>query len=333
MSSCDEISGQIAALSAAVSALNGKFATKQELEEVRNELNKYIPKSDRQNIISQAVTEAYNSILALIQSLLGDKGLEQRVSALENLMSTVLSQLTATKGIANQALALAKQALNMGGKPGPKGDKGEPGKQGLQGGKGDKGIPGKQGLQGGKGDKGIPGKQGLQGGKGDKGIPGKQGLQGGKGDKGIPGKQGLQGGKGDKGEPGKQGLQGGKGDKGIPGKQGLQGGKGDKGEPGKQGLQGGKGDKGEPGKQGLQGGKGDKGERGLRGLNGDGSENSQQNNNDLASIKSRLSRIESYITKLDYAGRNLLNLVPIIKEEIISFVALTLEGFLAGLLK
>ena len=44
--------------------------------------------------------------------------------------------------------------------PGPKGDRGEPGKDGERGPKGDRGEPGKDGERGPKGDRGEPGKDG-----------------------------------------------------------------------------------------------------------------------------------------------------------------------------
>ena len=65
--------------------------------------------------------------------------------------------------------------------PGPKGDKGDTGPQGLQGPKGDTGPQGPQGLKGDKGD------TGLQGPQGERGLQGIQGVQGPKGDKGDPG--------------------------------------------------------------------------------------------------------------------------------------------------
>ena len=67
-------------------------------------------------------------------------------------------------------------------------------------------------LQGAKGDKGDPGEQGLPGEKGDKGDPG---------EKGDPGADGAQGPKGDKGDTGAQGLQGEKGEKGDTGAPGA----------------------------------------------------------------------------------------------------------------
>lgn len=61
--------------------------------------------------------------------------------------------------------------------PGPKGDKGDTGPQGLQGPKGDKGDTGPQGPQGLKGDKGDTGLQGPQGDKGDPGTTSWNDLQ------------------------------------------------------------------------------------------------------------------------------------------------------------
>jgi len=56
--------------------------------------------------------------------------------------------------------------------PGPKGDTGPQGPQGLKGDKGETGI------QGPKGDKGDAGAQGVQGPKGDKGDTGAAGVKG-----------------------------------------------------------------------------------------------------------------------------------------------------------
>lgn len=110
--------------------------------------------------------------------------------------------------------------------PGPKGDTGP---QGIQGVKGDTGATGAQGIQGIKGDTGAAGAQGV---KGDTGAAGAQGIQGVKGDTGAAGAQGIQGIKGDTGTTGAQGIQGVKGDTGAAGAQGIQGIKGDTGDPG-----------------------------------------------------------------------------------------------------
>ena len=106
------------------------------------------------------------------------------------------------------------------GTPGPKGDKGDTGIQGIPGPKGDKGDTGAQGIQGVAGPKGDTGAQGL---KGDKGDTGAQGIQGVAGPKGDTGTQGLKGDKGDTGAQGIQGVAGPKGDTGAPGKDGVDG--------------------------------------------------------------------------------------------------------------
>ena len=143
--------------------------------------------------------------------------------------------------IKNQINQLQHQIDNIVLTPGPKGELGATGPQGL---KGDIGATGPQGL---KGDIGATGPQGL---KGDIGATGPQGL---KGDIGATGLQGL------KGDIGATGLQGLKGDIGTTGPQGL---KGDSGAAGIHGL------KGDTGATGLKGLKGDTGLTGSDGLNG-----------------------------------------------------------------
>ena len=167
--------------------------------------------------------------------------------------------------IEKQINQLQHQIDNIVLTPGPKGDIGATGSQGL---KGDTGATGSQGL---KGDAGASGPQGL---KGDTGATGPQGLKGGtgatgsqglKGDTGATGPQGL---KGDTGATGPQGL---KGDTGTTGTHGLKGNvgatgpQGLKGDTGATGLKGLKGDTGATGAQGL---KGDTGLTGSAGLNG-----------------------------------------------------------------
>ena len=158
--------------------------------------------------------------------------------------------------IEKQINQLQNQIDNIVLTPGPKGDMGTTGSQGL---KGDTGTTGSQGLTG---DTGANGPQGL---KGDTGANGPQGL---KGDTGATGPQGLKGGTGAtgpqglKGDTGATGPQGLKGDTGATGPQGL---KGDTGATGPQGL---KGDTGATGATGAQGLKGDTGLTGSAGLNG-----------------------------------------------------------------
>lgn len=99
----------------------------------------------------------------------------------------------------------------------PKGDKGEPGEQGLQG---EKGLPGADGVDG------KPGKDGAQGPAGEKGDTGPAGPQGPVGPQGEQGVQGEPGAKGEKGDPGATGPKG---------DSGAQGPKGDKGDTGATG--------------------------------------------------------------------------------------------------
>ncbi|MCM2409398.1 collagen-like protein [Anabaena sp. PCC 7938] len=223
--SCNSIADEIAALRADIAALDGRFALK-------SDLNNYIPKSDRNAIISEAVgkayTQIYNAILAYIEGLFNPSDdLARRVSQLENQVGIILSQLTGVKDTANQALNLAKQAFS---KPGIKGDKGDRGERGLQG------IPGINGL---RGDRGLRGERGLKGDKGDRGLRGERGLKGDMGLRGLPG------------------LTGERGIEGIPGKPGMDGQRGIQGQRGERGYEG------LPGRPGLKGERGERGERGL----------------------------------------------------------------------
>lgn len=86
-----------------------------------------------------------------------------------------------------------------------KGQKGDPGEQGLMGPTGPKGDTGSEGPQGPKGETGEVGPKGDRGETGPQGLQGIQGLQG---EQGIQGPQGLQGEKGDQGIPGKDGQDG-----------------------------------------------------------------------------------------------------------------------------
>ncbi|MBD2569695.1 hypothetical protein [Anabaena lutea] len=69
------------------------------------------------------------------------------------------------------------------------------------------------------------------------------------------------------------------------------------------------------------------------------SDKSKPNPNDpdsspnLSGIYKRLDKIEAYISKLDTAGQKIVDLIPVVKEEVIGFVQLIVEGFIAGLLK
>ncbi|ANB50694.1 hypothetical protein [Powai lake megavirus] len=92
-----------------------------------------------------------------------------------------------------------------------KGNKGEPGRNGLKGDPGLKGQKGDNNIITGKGDKGQNGPRGLKGRIGNKGQKGDSSPS----NKGETGSKGDNGDKGDKGE---QGDNGNKGDKGMQGK-------------------------------------------------------------------------------------------------------------------
>lgn len=84
-----------------------------------------------------------------------------------------------------------------------KGQKGDPGEQGLVGPAGPKGDTGPEGPQGPKGETGDVGPKGE---KGEVGPQGLQGIQGPQGEQGVQGLQGIPGEKGDQGIPGKDGI-------------------------------------------------------------------------------------------------------------------------------
>lgn len=106
---------------------------------------------------------------------------------------------------ASAAKAAVKEAADSGAF---KGDKGDPGPQGVQGPKGDTGPQGAQGPKGDPGPRGVPGPQGIQGPKGDKGDTGPQGPQGIQGPRGATGATGAQGPQGPRGATGPQGPAG-----------------------------------------------------------------------------------------------------------------------------
>lgn len=116
--------------------------------------------------------------------------------------------------------------------------------------KGEKGDPGEQGIQGPVGPPGVQGPQGLPGQQGPVGTPGARGEQG---PAGPPGPQGVAGATGQRGERGEKGDPGERGPSGIPGPQGPVGATGNPGPPGAQGIQGIQGPAGAPGPQGPAG--------------------------------------------------------------------------------
>ena len=119
----------------------------------------------------------------------------------ENLNTEIANRIAGDK-------ALQNSINNISLTPGPKGDTGSVGSQGLTG---DTGAVGPQGLKGDKGD------QGIQGLKGDIGAVGLPGL---KGDTGTVGPQGLPGFDGAMGPEGPQGIQGETGPEGPMGPPG-----------------------------------------------------------------------------------------------------------------
>ncbi len=87
------------------------------------------------------------------------------------------------------------------GKPGEKGEQGDPGPQGAAGPAGEKGEPGVQGIQGPPGEKGEQGQKGDTGERGPQGEPGPQGERGPQGEQGPQGVAGPQGERGPAGAP------------------------------------------------------------------------------------------------------------------------------------
>ncbi|KAM4689023.1 collagen alpha-4(VI) chain-like [Discoglossus pictus] len=163
----------------------------------------------------------------------------------------------------------------LSGRKGPRGEPGERGDPGLRGDSGDNGI--NNNIQGPKGLKGNLGRQGEPGGDGREGEPGDDGAdgpQGRRGSPGLKGERGVPGEQGNRGDPGIQGIQGPRGLSGTPGPLGQQGLPGPQGTPGAVGAPGSvgsighKGQKGEPGDIGEKGDPGLTGRRGLPGLDG-----------------------------------------------------------------
>ena len=183
-----------------------------------------------------------------------------------------LVSLNAT--IQTEISSLKADIANILSKPGPKGDPGPIGPQGLSGTPGPAGSigpTGPAGVQGPKGDQGPTGLQGLAGIDGRDGEQGLLGPAGPKGDTGLqgpPGDIGAIGPKGDTGDQGPIGPTGSTGEQGIQGIKGPAGQDGAKGDNGDQGLVGPAGPKGETGLQGPQGDVGPTGPQGLQGIQG-----------------------------------------------------------------
>ncbi len=112
MSSCSEISAQLAALSADIAALDGKFATKSDLD-------KYIPKNDRPRIIQASVMEANDFIVPGIMVAIGVavNGLKPDIQNAVNLANGALGKAGDALGKAGSALSqitgLAAQVVSL----------------------------------------------------------------------------------------------------------------------------------------------------------------------------------------------------------------------------
>ncbi|QSQ28111.1 hypothetical protein JY651_14465 [Pyxidicoccus parkwayensis] len=149
--------------------------------------------------------------------------------------------------------------------PGPQGETGPAGPQGL---KGDPGNTGPVGPAGPAGPQGLKGDTGATGPAGPTGPAGAQGAQGPKGDPGTAGTQGLKGdtgATGPAGPAGAQGPQGIKGDTGATGATGAQGPQGLKGDTGATGPAGPTGPQGPTGPMGPTGPIGPQGPAGTGG--------------------------------------------------------------------
>ena len=131
-----------------------------------------------------------------------------QAAAANSAIAAKASEQAAAASAANAASA-AKAAVKEAADSGAfKGDKGDPGPQGVQGPKGDTGPQGAQGPKGDPGPQGVPGPKGIQGPKGDKGDAGPQGPQGIQGPRGATGATGPQGPQGPRGATGPQGPAG-----------------------------------------------------------------------------------------------------------------------------
>lgn len=131
-----------------------------------------------------------------------------QAAAANSAIAAKASEQAAAASAANAASA-AKAAVKEAADSGAfKGDKGDPGPQGVQGPKGDTGPQGAQGPKGDPGPQGVPGPKGIQGPKGDKGDTGPQGPQGIQGPRGATGATGPQGPQGPRGATGPQGPAG-----------------------------------------------------------------------------------------------------------------------------
>lgn len=119
----------------------------------------------------------------------------------------------AVSTLAGRVEALEKRAPV----PGPQGERGADGPQGIAGRDGAPGPQGERGLDGAAGKDGAPGRDGANGKDGIDGKDGAPGRDGAQGERGLPGKDGAQGPQGAVGLQGKDGALGPVGKDGAPG--------------------------------------------------------------------------------------------------------------------
>lgn len=156
------------------------------------------------------------------------------------LMKTAVQNTDAAAKRADDAASGAQKVANDVQK---KLDNGEfVGAQGPKGERGEKGEPGAQGLRGEKGNTGERGPQGETGATGERGPQGETGVTGPQGPRGETGATGPQGPKGKDGEVTFESLT----DEQKASLRGEPGAKGEKGEKGDPGAQGPKGESGQP---------------------------------------------------------------------------------------
>jgi Collagen triple helix repeat (20 copies) len=312
MSSCSEISSQLAALSADIAALNNKFALKSDLD-------KYLLKEEKPQIIQQSVATAEQLWILAIAA-----GLVKVTELLRPEIEIAANIGKAASEVAGKALGIASKlapllpVLNVlltlaagGGILAVLGGRIDAVESGLQALGNDvsrllgllrpvkitadtalatantalnkKSIPGERGLAGAAGARGLQGERGLAGAAGARGLQGERGFAGAAGARGLQGERGLAGAAGARGLQGERGLAGAAGATGLQGERGLSGAAGATGLQGERGLSGAAGVRGLQGERGLAGAAGARGLQGEPGLSG-------------AAIQAKIRGLEGTIT-------------------------------------
>lgn len=126
MTSCTEISSELAALRADIAALNGRFALKSDLNQLENKLNnKFITKGEKPQIIQASVAQAEQLILPAIGYAITQRlaPILARINAIDNLLKILgaglaklnpLLQLLGNIGILLQLATSAAALLALG---------------------------------------------------------------------------------------------------------------------------------------------------------------------------------------------------------------------------